>query len=415
MQRRQLLSFGFSGLLAGLAGRAALAGGGAPALEGAPASPARRCILLWMNGGMSHVDSLDPKQDGPFRSIRTRLSGVSFSEHLPRLAEHADRLALLRGVSSKEGNHDRAQSLAHTGHTPNPTFRAPSLGAWVAKRATKEGRTTDLPPFVALGGPSRDAGFLNAAFDPFVVPSPGDLPNDTRPARKLSADRARLREGLVDGLNRAFDERTPGSVETRRSEVVTQARAMAGSTRLQAFDVDGEPAAVRSAYGDDAFGSGCLAARRLVEAGVSFVEVTLDGWDTHEDNATRVAKQLASLDRGASSLLADLDERGLLRDTLVACVTEFGRTPRVNAREGRDHHPAAFSVWLAGAGVRRGVVHGATDARGAEVVSGKVSLQDVVATIGTAMGHDVQIFSTTPNGRPVTMTEGGRPIAEVLL
>jgi uncharacterized protein (DUF1501 family) len=408
MQRRQLLGFGFSGLLAGLVGRAALA------RDEPRSQPAKRCILLWMNGGMSHVDSLDPKADGPFRSIRTKLPGASFSEHLPRLAERADRLALLRGVSSKEGNHDRAQSLAHTGHTPNPTFRAPSLGAWAAKRATKEGRLSDLPAFVALGGPSRDAGFLNAAYDPFVVPSPGNLPNDTRSARRLSAERARLREGLVDGLNRTFDERTPGSVETRRSEVVAQARAMAGSARLEAFDVDGESASLRSAYGDDPFGNGCLVARRLVEAGVSFVEVTLDGWDTHEDNATRVAGQLSSLDRGASSLLADLEERDLLRDTLVACVTEFGRTPRLNARDGRDHHPAAFSVWLAGAGVRSGVVHGATDARGAEVVAGKVSLQDVVATIATAMGHDVQIFSTTPNGRPVTMTEGGRPIAEVL-
>jgi uncharacterized protein (DUF1501 family) len=414
MQRRQLFGFGLSGLLAGLVGRAAVAGGGAEPLDGSR-QLAKRCILLWMNGGMSHVDSLDPKADGPFRSIRTKLPGASFSEHLPRLAERADRIALLRGVSSKEGNHDRAQSLAHTGHTPNPTFHAPSLGAWVAKRASREGRLTELPPFVALGGPSRGAGFLSSTFDPFVVPSPGDLPNDTRPARKLTADRARLREGLVDGLNRAFDERTPGSIETRRSEVVAQARAMAGSERLEAFDVGGEPVSVRSAYGDDGFGRGCLAARRLVESGVSFVEVTLDGWDTHEDNATRVATQLSSLDRGASSLLADLEERDLLSDTLVACVTEFGRTPRINAREGRDHHPAAFSVWLAGAGVRRGVVHGATDGRGAEVVSGKVSLQDVVATIATAMGHDVQIFSTTPSGRPITMTEGGKPIAEVLV
>jgi uncharacterized protein (DUF1501 family) len=408
MQRRQLFSFGFSGLLAGLVGQAAAAGGGAP-------RSAKRCILLWMNGGMSHVDSFDPKAEGPFKSIATKLRGASFSEHLPRLAERADRLALLRGVSSKEGNHDRAQSLAHTGHTPNPTFRAPSLGAWVAKRAKTEApESTDLPPFVALGGHSRDAGFLSSAFDPFVVANAGSLPHDTRPARRFSSDRARLREGLVDGLNRSFDERTPGAVETRRSEVVAQARRMAGSERLAAFDVDDEPSSVRSRFGEDAFGNGCLVARRLIEAGVSFVEVTLDGWDTHEDNASRVENQLGILDRGAASLLSDLEERELLRDTLVACVTEFGRTPRLNGREGRDHHPAAFSVWLAGGGVRAGVVHGATDARGAEVVSGRVSVQDVVATLATALGHDVQIFSTTPNGRPITMTEGGRPIAEVL-
>jgi uncharacterized protein (DUF1501 family) len=188
---------------------------------------------------------------------------------------------------------------------------------------------------------------------------------------------------------------------------------MMRSSNLAAFDCSSESKSTLDAYGDSAFGRGCLTARRLIEVGVPFVEVGLDGWDTHQNNFERVGTLLDTVDAGAASLLADLRQRGLLDTTLVAWVTEFGRTPSVNADEGRDHHPQAFSVWLAGAGIRGGIVHGETDLQGARVTRDAVSLQDVVATMGSALGLETDLFQTTPNGRPITMTEGGKPIQAI--
>ena len=189
---------------------------------------------------------------------------------------------------------------------------------------------------------------------------------------------------------------------------------MMASDSVQAFSVADEPAAIVDAYGDTDFGRGCLVARRLVEVGVPFVEVTLDGWDTHEDNFGRVEDRLAILDPAMSALLADLTARGLLDSTLVVWMGEFGRTPRISGDDGRDHHPAAFSVAMAGAGVKPGVVHGETDGDGAAVVKDGVSVPDVVATIAHLTGVDPRTEVTTPTGRPVRVTEKGKPIQAIL-
>ncbi len=404
ISRRNMMGLGTASILASFFGSGA-------SLADTTKNLPKRCILLWMNGGASHLDTFDPKANGHFKSIATKASGVRISEKLPKLADQMHHVALLRGMTSKEGSHERAQSLGHTGHIPNPTVQAPSLGAWVAKSHTG---TASLPRFVSLGGPSHDAGFLGSALDPFVVGAPGSSPDDVSPDRAFSLGREALRYKAVDSLNRSFSERVKSSRATQRSVLTEQARAMKHAPGMSAFDCSNESASVQAAYGDSAFGRGCLTARRLVEVGVPFVEVALDGWDTHQNNFERTASLMQTLDAGASSLLRELDERGLLDTTLVAWMTEFGRTPAVNGDEGRDHHPQAYSIWLAGGGIRGGIVRGETDGAGGRVAKDASSPADVIATMGQALGLDPELYHTTPNGRPIMLTEGGRPIRELL-
>lgn len=415
MSRRQWLAAGSGGLLSALLARASFAEE-PPALLDPAKARAKSCIVLWMNGGPSHLDTFDPKPGtktgGPFKAIKTRAPAIQLCEHLPRLAERADRLAVLRGVSSKEGNHQRAISLGHTGHVPNPTVQAPALGSWVAKQRPKG--SLELPSFVSLNGPSVGAGFFGNPYDPFVVQSPGALPDDLEPARRLPQARDAKRLGYLESLEAGFAARTRDPQVGARRELYGKARAMMGSSSARAFSVEDESAATLEAYGDSDFGRGCLVARRLVEVGVPFIEVTLDGWDTHEDNFGRVEGRLSILDPAMSALLDDLSARGLLDSTLVVWMGEFGRTPRISGDDGRDHHPAAFSVALAGAGVKGGIVHGETDAEGAAVVKDGVSVPDVIATVAQLTGVDPRTEVVTPVGRPIKVTEKGKPIAAVL-
>lgn len=417
--RRDVLRFSAAGLLGALfasAGSDSVSADEGAAPAPSPLAKAKSCIVLWMNGGMSHIDTFDPKPGaktgGTFKAISTRQRGVSLSEHLPGLAEHMDKVALLRGVSSKEGNHQRAMLLGHTGHVPNPTVDAPSVGAWVAK--TRPAAGLEIPSFVSLGGPSLGGGFFGNPYDPFVVQNPGGLPDDLAPARPVSTDRARSRQAFLEGLEGDFAARSKDPQVAARRALYGSARTMMGSSTVKAFDVADESASVKEAYGDSDFGRGCLVARRLVEVGVPFIEVTLDGWDTHDDNFTRVEKRLSVLDPAMSALLAELTQRGLLDSTLVVCMSEFGRTPRINGDEGRDHYPNAFSVALAGAGIKQGITFGETDAEGTAVVKDEVGVPDVIATIAQTMGVDPRTEVTTPGGRPARVTQRGKPIASIL-
>lgn len=376
---------------------------------------ARSCILLWMNGGPSHLDTWDPKTGevaGPLRSIPTALPGLRISEALPRLAERADRLAVLRGMTSKEGSHERAQQLVHSGRTPSPTVAAPSLGGWIARE--RGDAAASLPPHVALGGPGADAGFLGRAWDPLVVDRPGEPPANLLPPRPLGDARMARREALVGALDADLAARVGQPAITDRVQVRERALRLARSPEARLFDLDDEPAATVARYGDSAFGRGCLVARRLVEKGVPFVEVVLDGWDTHRDGFTRTRGLCDTLDPAMSALLDDLAERSMTRDVVVVWMGEFGRSPRISGDEGRDHHPAAWSAVLAGGSLRPGVVHGETDARGDRVVKDATSVADLHATIAAAMGLDPGLTRVTPEGRPISLTDGGKPIASLL-
>jgi Protein of unknown function (DUF1501) len=380
-----------------------------------PGGTAKSVILLWMNGGPSHLDTWDPKQGkvaGPGKAIKTSVPSVMISEHLPLLAAKADKLAIVRGMTSKEGNHQRAQYLLRTGYAPNPTVIHPTLAAWVSKRAGE--LASGLPASVSLGGPSLGGGFFGVQHNPFVVQPAGQIPQNT--GYGVQVDRARFdaRKDLLDGMERAFADRTGDpKVEGRRALYAKADRLMHASS-LASFDVSRESEGVRAPYGDTAFGRGCLTAARLVESGVRFVEVALDGWDTHQDGFNRTKKLMGTLDPAMSALLGDLERRGLLSSTLVVWMGDFGRTPRINANDGRDHHPGAWSAVLAGAGVRAGIVHGETDAQGEKVVKDAVTVPNLLATIATLVGLDPTDTVMSPAGRPISLTDGGTVVKALL-
>ncbi len=412
--RRPFLRIGTSAVFGALVARAFTT---TSALAAAPrAAKDKACVLLWLNGGPSHVDTFDPKPGrpggGPFKAIQARAPGMKLSEHLPRLAERGDRLAVVRGIGSKEGNHARAQYYVHTGYAPTPTVVHPSLGGWVCARLGDA--HAELPPFVSIGGPSFGAGFLGVENGPFVLQKAGAPPADIALAPGVETSRFARRLAALESTEADFSQATGDAKVEGRRQVYAKAVRLMQSPRLDGFDLSTETESTRRAYGDTDFGRGCLMARRLVERGVRFVEVVLDGWDTHQNGFDRAEQLMATLDPAFSALLDDLSSRGLLASTLVACMGEFGRTPRVNTNEGRDHWPQAWAATLAGGGVRGGLVHGATDADGAAAVGAPTSVPDLLATMATAAGLDPDYTVTSPVGRPISVTDAGTPIRALL-
>lgn len=413
--RRGFLSAGLAGIALALGdrsiGRIAAA---APTFAGGPATS---CIVLWMNGGPSHIDTFDPKPGtsvgGAHKAIDTAIKGVQFAEHLPGLAAMAGDLAVLRGMTSKEGNHQRAQEYGRTGHVPNPTVAAPAIGAWISKYRPKGNLA--LPGYISLGGPGQGGGFLGNEYDPLVIASPGSPPDDMKPFQALDAGRDQKRRAMRDALDADFAKRTGDHRVGTRDRILGRATTMMRSSEAKAFSIDDEPEAVKAAYGDTEFGRGCLTARRLVEIGVPFVEVTLDGWDTHEDVAGRTKKLMSTLDPAASTLLKELKDRNLLGSTLVVCMGDFGRTPDINGNDGRDHYPGAWSAWMAGGGIRGGVVRGETDGEGRKVVKDPTRVQDLLASVADRLGLDPTTEERTPMGRPIAVTDEGSRLTDLFV
>lgn len=386
-----------------------------PALAGSPAAPARAAIILWMAGGPSHIDTFDPKRHagaGPFRRIGTAIEGVEFTEHVPRTAAIADRLAVVRSVTSKELNHFRGRYLMKTGYDQDATVRHPAIGSIVAK---ERGDALDpLPQFVTVNAPSVGAGFLGDAYAAFSVRKAGEPIEHLEPPAGIDARRFDRRLALVETLERASPASVASSAgaETLRS---LRARTVAfmRSEKTRVFDLSAEPGAIRDEYGPSEFGQGCLLARRLVESGAKCVEVTIGGWDTHTDNFNLHAKCLAAFDPAFAALVRDLEARNLLDSTLVLAMGEFGRAPDVTHGEGRHHHGGAFSALLAGGGIRGGVVHGASDERGERVVADPVTIPDLLSTLCDRLGIDADVMHKSPTGRPIAVSTGV-PIARLL-
>ncbi len=377
----------------------------------------RSIILLWMDGGPPHLDTFDPKPGsmnaGPFKAIDTALPGVQFCEHLPRVASIADRLCVVRSMATGEGNHSRAKHYMRTGYKPAGTVRFPGMGAMAAQEIGNP--DVAIPLNVAVNAPGAGAGFLGVRYDPFYVPDAGKpVANLVLPAG-VTQERFERRLALLAQQQSRFSGslgRAGGDVDSY-SKINQSARAFMDAPQAKAFDITAEPASVRAAYGDSRFGRGCLMARRLVEAGVNFVEVALNGWDTHQDNFTRVESLLGDVDPAMHALVTDLEQRGLLSSTLIIWMGEFGRTPRVNANEGRDHFPNAWNVVLAGGGVRPGVV-GATSEDGTRILSDPVGTEDLFRTIYTLAGIDPDKTFATESGRPIKVANGGSLIHGVL-
>jgi hypothetical protein len=398
--------------------------------EEATGRRAKACILLWLNGGPSHIDTFDPKPgaptNGPFKPIDTAVTGIQISEHLPKLAAQAKHLAFIRSMTSKEADHELAYQLLHTGNQRSQTVEYPSLGSVVAREWTAE--DGDLPAFVAINGSSAGPGFFGVEFSPYVINNlDAPISNNVLPEGVDEKRRERQLKAL-QAFNQGFAKRVDQASVRAQERFTAKALRLQKSPALKAFDLTAEKPQTLAAYGipatppkegetppDDgsAFGKPCLMARRLVEQGVRFVEVMLDGWDTHADNFTAVAALSKQLDTGFAALVSDLAERGLLKDTLVVCMGEFGRTPQINAMNGRDHWSEAFSVVLAGGGVRGGQALGSTDAKGEQVKDRPVKVPDLYATLLDAFGVDGTKQYRTPEGRPIRLAEKGKVVTEL--
>lgn len=374
------------------------------------------CILLWMQGGPSQFETFAPKpghaNGGETRAISTSIAGMEFAEHLPSLARMAGDLCVVRSMTSREGSHPRATYLMHTGYLPTASLKYPALGAHVAQQLG--GAEAELPGYVRIGQ-GRDGGgggLLGVKYDPFVVATAGRMPQNTQLPE--GEERYRRRLELLRRVEQPFAERGGQAEVEDRRQVYDAAARMVLSPKMEVFDLEQEPAAIRDAYGSSDFAQGCLLARRLIEASVPFVEVSAGNWDTHDNNFERSRELCATIDQPFAALLEDLKQRGRLESTLVIWTGEFGRTPRINPRAGRDHYPRAFCAALAGAGVRGGQVIGATDEGGVEVTDQPVTVPDLFRTIMTALSINPDHENMSSVGRPIKLVDGGQVIAGVL-
>jgi hypothetical protein len=322
-------------------------------------------------------------------------------------------LAVVRSMTNKEGEHQRATYQLHTGYVPMGSVKYPSFGSVVAAElGTPE---FDLPHFVSIGNRAATigSGFLGMSVAPFVVTNAAQMPNNVALPQGVNPKRFGRRLDLLEGLEQDFAEAGGGPrVEDHRS-LYGNAKQMVLSPRVKAFDVSQESDAVRDRYGRTPFGQGCLLARRLVEEGVTFVEVESNGWDTHQDNFSRVKTLSEAVDPAFAALIGDLKERGLLDRTLVIWMGEFGRTPRINPNTGRDHYPRAFNLALAGAGIKGGQVIGATSADGTEVKSRPVRVPDLFCTFCQALKINPRKENMSTLGRPIKIVDGGTPVKEL--
>jgi uncharacterized protein (DUF1501 family) len=372
------------------------------------------CIVLWMQGGPSQFETFDPKpghaNGGETNAIDTSMPGVKLSEHLPRLANVADRLAIIRSMTTREGEHQRATYLMHTAYLPMASVKYPAMGSVVAREMPRP--DCELRAFVRIGaGPlgSTGGGFLGTQYDPFVVGAAGRLPENTRPMGEMARFDRRL--NLLARLQTA---RLGDVLPTEHQKLYDSAARMIKSSQMEAFDLEREPEAARAAYGSGPYASACLLARRLVESGVTFVEAVLGNWDTHQDNFTRSRGLCEQLDQPFAALVTDLGDRGMLDKTLVLWMGEFGRTPRINPRAGRDHFPRAFSAVLAGGGIRVGQVLGATDDGGESVKDRPVTEKDLFQTVYQSLGINARKEYMSPIGRPIKPVDGGQVVSELL-
>ena len=393
---------------------------------------AKSCILIWLDGGPSHLDTFDPKPEAPseirsqFKFIPTTVSGLHICEHLPLTAEVMRDVALIRSLTHELGNHDTGSRFMLTGHRPTPALQYPSLGSLVAHERPARGA---MPPYVAIpgdsvGGNSNAArsGYLPGAFSAFGVGEDPSQVRDLNPPEGISfADTERRRE-MLDRLDQISVHVEEGPATANRDAFFEQAyRLLASPEAKAAFDFSREKPGTRQRYGNARVGTGCLLARRLIEAGSRFVTVVDKGWDTHQqifrelpDSRFRGSGKLPSLDRAYSALITDLRERGLLETTLVVMMGEFGRTPRLNAAGGRDHWPRAGFALLAGGGVQGGRVIGATNAFGETPVERPISPPDLAFTLLQLLGVDPRKELVTPSGRPVRILKEGSFIAELV-
>ncbi len=382
-------------------------------------------ILLWMDGGPSQYETFNPKRgskyQGPATEIPTCLPGLRIAEYWPQTARVMDKIALIRSMVSTEAEHDRAIALVRTGYPLNPAIRYPTFGSLVARE--RDVPNFDLPAFVRIGKPriatrDVDSGVLGVRYAPFKIDEPGKLPPNTLPVVKSEVLRRRLE--LSGKLDAVFAADGGAATVDEKQEIYQRTQRFILSPRVKTFDLDHESPKLRDRYGRTPFGQGCLLARRLVEEGVSFVEVMSTGtrndagWDTHNKGFRDTPPLCQEVDPAYATLLEDLEDRGLLENTLVVWMGEFGRTPKLKPDGGRDHYAKGWLAGLSGGGVRVGQVIGATDKDGVDVTDRPVGVQDLFVTFCEVLGIDPREEYVTNDDRPIKIVEGGTRIPELL-
>ncbi len=433
MTRRNCLQFGLTAALgAGFSDLLSLqANAGEKATS--PTAKAKSCILVWLDGGPTHYETFDPKPLAPseirgeFFPIETKLPGVHFSEHMTKLAGIADKLSIVRSIRHNQGNHGAGNHYMMTGAPPRIPVGCgafvsfhPSLGSTTAY---ERGHKNGLPAYFSIPSMSRSGGpnFLGAQYAPFVVPDNPNSSNfrvrDVALPRGLENNRFDHRKdlrGLVDQLPR-FENRASGDPALALDEYYTQSYDLISSPAAQkAFDINQEDDEVRDQYGRTPFGQRALLSRRLVEAGVPFVTLNEGGWDHHTNLFNACKKRLPEVDTAVATLITDLEERGLLDETLVIVLGEFGRTPQINKDAGRDHWSNAMSVLMAGAGIPGGTIVGATDRQGYSAVDRVLSPENFASTVYLKLGIDPDQMLYTPQGRPTHLVSDPTPITELM-
>jgi hypothetical protein len=410
--------------LAGLSSAAIAGSGNFQRLMAAEAASLRRqgraLVVLWMQGGPSQFETFDPKpgteNGGPTQAIETAVPGIRIAEGWEKTAAALKDLAVIRSMTNKEGQHDRATYQLHTGYVPSGSVKHPSFGACLAKEIAPSDH--ELPAVVTIGegrgmaATGGGAGFLGVDFEPFHVANPGAPPENVAPTAG-DAKRFQRRLGLLGKLEDEFAARGGEVVVNNHRRIYGKSSKLVLTPEVKAFDLSDESPETQNLYGDSPFGKGCLLARRLVEAGVTFVEVRMNGWDTHQDNFEAVRRHAGSADSGLSGLVADLKQRGLLDRTMVVWMGEFGRTPRINPRTGRDHYPRCFNAVLAGGGVQGGQVIGSSTNDGTAVADRPVSVPDFFQSVCHAMQIDPGKENLSPLGRPMKIVDGGAVVEEL--
>lgn len=381
----------------------------------------KAAILLWMSGGPSTMDIWDLKPGaatgGPFTPISTA-GDVQICQHMPLTAKVMDKLAIVRSMSTREADHNRGRYYMHTGYVPNPNIEHPSYGSVISHELieqrldpTTRKLALDIPPFISVGGGSVGPGFLGMAWAPFVVNSNGQVRN-----LEMGIEEGRLVQRLqaLKLIETSFIEQNRGAAAHDHAEVLNKTVNLMTSAQMEAFKVNKEPREVQDRYGTDGFARGCLMARRLVEAGVPFVEVDYGGWDNHQNIfPTLQNTKLPVIDKAISALVEDLYQRGMYEDVAIIWMGEFSRTPRINANTGRDHWARSWSVVLGGAGMKGGLAVGKTNHDGTEVETEPYTSQDVMATVCKALGISLETTFTSKSGRPMKIANSGKVIKEL--
>ena len=382
-------------------------------------------IVLWMSGGPSHMDTWDLKPGqstgGEFKAIPTAANGVQISEHLPTVAKQMQHLSIIRSLVTNEGSHERGRVLLHTARQPNPATEFPSIGSVTTHLLTA--KELALPGFISIGRPADGPGFLGMNYAPFTVQNPGQPPTNIKTPGEVDELRIRRRQQLFYEVEENFqanlaphlgspvknDEKfkARGDASQAHKDIYGKAFSLVAAKDKKVFDLSNEKASLLAEYGNNNFGRGCLLARRLVEAGVSCVEVDLGGWDNHgQIFPTLKDQRLPTLDKGMGTLVKDLADRGLLQNTVVVWMGEFGRTPRINQNAGRDHWARCWSVVVGGGALKGGMVYGSTNRDGTEVQQNPCNVGDLFATIYRGLGLDPTRQIRDTIGRPFNIAEG---------